>query len=164
MHETFGLLFIGKASNHSMALPSFFSSSPMCSVFMFPFHQAVRPTLLRPIDIESLTCAHTFGVRVPYTRRGVRRKPICTRVDSEGQKNCSPPCPARGSNPGSSDFDFDSVPLSYVPLCLTFESSLCLESRKLWSVDVGCSSLGTWSLSPTSLSSSSCLPYRRCRN
>ena len=37
----------------------------------------------------------------------VRHKQVCTRVDSEGQNMCLSPCPARGSNPGSSDFNSD---------------------------------------------------------
>ena len=57
--------------------------------------------LLRQLDMGSLTC----------TRSGVRHKQVCARVDSEGQKHCpSPgPCPARGSNPGSSDLNSYAV-------------------------------------------------------
>ena len=40
---------------------------------------------------------------------GVRYKHVCTRVDSEGHKNCELPFPARGSNPGSSDLNSDSL-------------------------------------------------------
>ena len=38
-----------------------------------------------------------FGC-VLYTQKGVRHKEVCTRVDSEGQKNCPSPGPARESN------------------------------------------------------------------
>ena len=55
-----------------------------------------------------------FNVRtnlcVCWTREGgVRHKRVCTRVDSEGQKSRSSPCPARGSNPGSSDLNSDAL-------------------------------------------------------
>ena len=51
-----------------------------------------------------------YGHVLTLTWRGVRRKEVCTRVDLEGQKNCFSvsPCPAMGSNPGSSDFNSDS--------------------------------------------------------
>ena len=44
---------------------------------------AMRPTLLRQMDMASLTCTHTFGC-APYTSRGISRKQVCMRVDSEG--------------------------------------------------------------------------------
>ena len=52
-----------------------------------------------------------FGC-VPYIRRGVRHKTVCTRVDQEGQKEeeeKNVPCPARGSNPGSLDLHYDAL-------------------------------------------------------
>ena len=42
-----------------------------------------------------------FGCMLYMYMKGVRHKEACTRVDSEGQKNCPSPCFARGSNPGS---------------------------------------------------------------
>ena len=44
-----------------------------------------------------------------YTGRGVRYKQVCIRLDSEGQTNCSSPCPARGSNHGSWDLISDAL-------------------------------------------------------
>ena len=46
----------------------------------------------------------TFGYML-YSQRGVRYKQMCTRVDSEGYKNC----PTKGSNPGSSDLNCDAL-------------------------------------------------------
>ena len=47
---------------------------------------------------------------MPHARRGwVRHQQVCTRVDSEGRKNCCSSCPARGSNPGSSDSNSDAL-------------------------------------------------------
>ena len=39
----------------------------------------------------------------------VRHKQDCTGVDSEGQKNCFSPCLTKGSNPGSSDLNQESL-------------------------------------------------------
>ena len=60
------------------------------------------------------------NVGVSYTQWGVRHKQICTRIDSGGQKNSASPCPAKGSNPGSSDFKSNALPLSYVPRQIHF--------------------------------------------
>ena len=38
-----------------------------------------------------------------------------TRVDLEGEKNRTSPCPARGSNPGSSDLNSDDRPSELRP-------------------------------------------------
>ena len=54
---------------------------------------SVRLTLLQQMDMGSLTCAQIW-VRAVHTRTGVRHKQTCTRVDSEGQRTCPPPCPA----------------------------------------------------------------------
>ena len=69
-----------------------------------------------------------------YTRRGVRHKQVCIRVDSEERKTVphpdlcgwlgvkqqlsiylSSPCPARGLNPGSSDLNSDSLTTELCP-------------------------------------------------
>ena len=42
--------------------------SPVCSVFVYP--QSVRPTLLREMDMGSLTWAYIWVRIVAYTRRG----------------------------------------------------------------------------------------------
>ena len=63
---------------------------------------AVVPTLLRHVDMRSLTCAQLKFGCVPYTEREVRHKQVCTRVDSEGQKRRSSP----RATTGSEDFGF----------------------------------------------------------
>ena len=50
--------------------------------------EAYRPTLLRQMDEESLTCAHIL-VRTVRTKLDQPHKKVCTRVDSEGQNNFS---------------------------------------------------------------------------
>ena len=73
---------------------------------------------LRQMDTGSITGAHIWmrAVHMKGGGGGVRHKQVCTRVDSERQKNCSSPCPARGSNPGSSDLDSDSLTTELCPL------------------------------------------------
>ena len=64
-------------------------------------------TLLGQMGMGSLTCAQIW-VRAVHTKwQSGTTKQVCTRIDSEGQKICTSPCPARGSNPGSSDFNSD---------------------------------------------------------
>ena len=66
MHMKLGLLSPEKARSHT-AIPSFCSSCVQCfRVFIPP---AVRPTLLRQMDMGSLTCAH-IRVRAVHTKRG----------------------------------------------------------------------------------------------
>ena len=65
----------GKASSHSTALRSFFSSSSFSCVsnaFVFPYHRLSGLFfifILRQTDMGSLTCAHISSGCVPYTRR-----------------------------------------------------------------------------------------------
>ena len=108
MNGKFRLLLMGKASSHSTALPSFFLFF-FCAAFscliiiiiiiimdIHRFHTppAVRPTLLRQMDMGPLTCAHIWVCAVSlYTRMGVRHKQVCTRVDLEGQKKTTVPHP-----------------------------------------------------------------------
>ena len=62
---------------------------------LWPSH-AIQPyawvwgLLFYDTDMGSLTCAQTW-VRTVHTKAGVRHKQVCTRVDSEGQKNCPSP-------------------------------------------------------------------------
>ena len=44
-----------------------------------------------------------------YTQRVVKHKQVCTSVHLEEQKNCPSPCPAKGSNPGSADWNSDAL-------------------------------------------------------
>ena len=104
----------GKVSSHSTALPSlnFFSLRVQCLRVFIPL--TVRPALLRKMDTGSLTCTQTW-VHVVH-ERGVRHKQACTRVDSEGQKNCSSPCPIKGLNTGFVGFEFrSSNHCSFIP-------------------------------------------------
>ena len=62
------------------------------------------------MDMGSITCAQIW-VRMPYTRRGgggggARHKPVCTRVDWEGQKHWMVPCPRQGIEPRVLGFEF----------------------------------------------------------
>ena len=68
MHAKFGLLSQEKASSHSAVLPRFFSFSCM-QYFCVSIPPAVRPTVIRQMDMGSLTCAHMW-VRAVYTRKG----------------------------------------------------------------------------------------------
>ena len=97
----------GKRAAIVRRYPAFFVP-PMCCVLI---PQAVRPTLLRQIHIGSLTCTYIWVHAVHM------HKQVCTKVDSEGQKNCLSPCPTRtmGSNSGSWEQNSDALPLSYVP-------------------------------------------------
>ena len=61
----------------------------------------------------SLTCAHVW-VRAIHMK-GIRQRHVCTRVDSERQKNSCSPCPVRGSNPGSFDLNSDALPTALFP-------------------------------------------------
>ena len=61
--------FPWKTSSRSAALPGRFIRSVLCAVSLRVFLQpAVKPTVLRQMDMGSLTCAH-IGC-VPYTRGG----------------------------------------------------------------------------------------------
>ena len=76
----------GKAvSRHSMVLPSFVS--PVCSVFMFPYHR-----------LWGLLYYDKFGC-MPYTWRGCQYKQVCTRVDLEGWKTVPHPGVAKCGSP-----------------------------------------------------------------
>ena len=133
MHGKFGMLSHGKASSHSTAL-----SPP--------------PPPPPPTMYAVFSCLHTTGCKVHYFttdgngivnvrthlgscrthERGVRDKQVCTRVDSEGHENCPSPCPARGTNPGSSDLNSDSLTTELLPgptVC-TFSGELHLISDK----------------------------------
>ena len=116
MHRKIRLVSPGKTSSHSTALPSFFSSCVQCFCVSIPL--VVRPTILQHMVMGSVFLrAQKFG-SVPYTQRGVRHKQVCTRVDSERRrpKTCPSPCPARGSNPGSSDLNSDALTTELRPL------------------------------------------------
>ena len=84
---------------------SFFCSFPLCAVFSC-FHTTDCEAYSFRTDGYGI-----FNVRtnLGVGRRGARQKQVCTRVDSEEHKNCCSPCPARGSNPGSSGLKSDSL-------------------------------------------------------
>ena len=62
----------GKASSHSTALSSFFFFLPCVQCFRVFIPPAVRPTLLRQMDIWYLTCAHIFGACRTHDRAQIR--------------------------------------------------------------------------------------------
>ena len=67
----------GSALPQCSATQFFFSFSCMC-VFMFPNHRPFRPTLLRMMDLGSLSCTlDGMWMRV-YTGRSRHRKRVCT--------------------------------------------------------------------------------------
>ena len=102
MHRKFWLLSRGKASSNSTALYSGICSPVMCAVF---------------------SCVHTTGFSVTTDGYGIFNERTHTGAcrthkggpgtnasaqeltRPEGQNNCPSPCLARGSNPGSSDFN-----------------------------------------------------------
>ena len=64
MHGKFELLFLGKASSHSTALPSFFCFSFLlflCAVFSCFLTTGCDAYFLRQIDMGSLTCGYILG-------------------------------------------------------------------------------------------------------
>ena len=67
---------------------------PELRFVVFLFHRLLS-LLFYDRCIWDVSRAHKFEC-VSYTRRGIRHKQGCIRVDSEGQKNCGWPCPARG--------------------------------------------------------------------
>ena len=108
MHGEFGPFSPGKASSHSARNPPCFFL--LCAVFSW-FHTTGCEAYSFTTDGYGI-----FNVRtnVRACRRheggsGTNRYIICTRVDSEGQQNCPSPCPTRGSNPGPSDLNSDSL-------------------------------------------------------
>ena len=75
------------------------------------------------------------AIHTKWGEGGVRYKQVCTRVDSEGQKNWCIPCPTRGSNPGSLDLNSDSLAAELHP------QSYCLNrfngiNQQILSIDV----------------------------
>ena len=128
MHAKFWLLPPGKASSHSTGYPAFVFS---CAVFScLRLHPpAVRPTLVRQMDMGYLTCAQVC-LRAVHTKGGgaVRHKQVCTRVDSEGHKTPHPhpsPRPTNVSNPGSSDLNSDSNHRATSPVNMHNDLSAC---------------------------------------
>ena len=88
-----------------LALFVFLPPPPLC----LHFHTTgcgVRPTLLRQIDVGSLTCAQLW-VRAVHVKVGSgtnKSAQELTRLRGV-EKKCPSPCPTRGSNPGSSDLN-----------------------------------------------------------
>ena len=84
MHGKLGLEFNRKT----------LGSIPCVQCFRVSVPPAVRPTLLRQMDMGSLTCEQIW-VRPVHTKREVRHKHVCTRVDSAGQNKArSEPAPS----------------------------------------------------------------------
>ena len=93
------------------ATQTFFLS--LCRVFVIPCHRLYcKDYSFTTYGYGIFNVRTSLGACSTHERRGWRgdrHKQVCTRVDSEGQKNCASPCPARGLNPGSSYLNFDSL-------------------------------------------------------
>ena len=116
MHWKFGLLSWEKRAAIELRYPSF---------FLFFFWLPPLPVLCSVLSCVHITGCEAYSITTDgygisnmrkhkcgyksYTRKGDRHEQVCTRVDSEGQNKCSPPCPARGSNPGSSGLNSDPL-------------------------------------------------------
>ena len=74
--------------------------SPVCSIFRVSISSAVRPTLLRQMDMGSFSCAQMW-VHAVYTRRVSDTKKSAQEVTRRDIHIACRPLPARGSNPGS---------------------------------------------------------------
>ena len=103
MHRKFRLLFRGKASSHSTALYSAFFFNPVMYAVFSCFHTTGFSVTTDGYGIFNER-THTGACRThkggPGTNASAQE---LTRP--EGQNNCPSPCLARGSNPGSSDFN-----------------------------------------------------------
>ena len=95
----------GKASSHSTALPSYVFH--LCSVSIPP---AVRPAfVLFTADEYGIFDVRThLGARHTY-EGGIRHKQICTRVNSQGQKNFHLNLPHQRIEPRVFDSNSDSL-------------------------------------------------------
>ena len=106
LHVKFGLLSLGKASSHSTALPSVFVCaffSPLCSVFV-SIPPAARAYYFTT-DEYGIFNMRTYLGACRTQEGGVRYKEVCTRVDSEGQKNFLT-LPRQGTEPRVFGFEF----------------------------------------------------------
>ena len=135
MHGKFRLPSPGKARSHSMQfLVVVFSMCAVVSCFQSTGCDAYSFTTdgYRIFNVRT-----TLGVCHTH-EGGVRHKQFCIRVDSEGQKNCSSPCPTRGSNPRSSDLNSDALTTDLVPLCcinFTVQKDKYLKKKKSLSIN-----------------------------
>ena len=102
------VFFRGKRGAIVRRHPAFCSLCAMCRVFI---PAAVRPTLLRQMDMGSLTCAYRW-VR---TVRGSGTNKSAHELTQRDRNNYFSPCPATGSNPGSSDLNSDSLTIDLPP-------------------------------------------------
>ena len=98
------------------------------SIFVRPYHRMIDGYM------GSLTCAQIW-VRAVVYEVGVRHKQVCTKVDSEGQKNCPSPSPTRGSNPGFSDLNSDALTIE---LRLPFSLWLYLRPKDPFTCTLKC--------------------------
>ena len=76
MHGKIELLSPRKASSDSTALPSLGFIPPCMQGFRVSIPPDVRPTLLRQMDMGSLTYTQIW-VRAVHTKGGVRHKQVC---------------------------------------------------------------------------------------
>ena len=92
----------GKVSSHSTALPSFFFSSCV-HCFCVSIPPAVKPTLLRQMDMGSLMCAQIWVHAVHTGGSGTNQSAL------GGTEKLFLTLPSQGIDPGSSDLNSDSL-------------------------------------------------------
>ena len=89
----------------------------MYTVFLYvTIPPAVSSTLLRQMDMGCLTCAQIWVCAVNTKGGGggwgggeLSTNKSAQELTRRDRKNCPPPCPARGLNPGCSDFNSDAL-------------------------------------------------------
>ena len=125
-----------RAGRQSAALPSFFIILCFCVRTFSCFHTTVCEAYSFATDGYWIFNVRThLGACRTHEWRSGTSKSICTRVDSEGQKNCSSPCPCQGIEPRVFGFDFrlsnQALALSYVPrTCLHVFGRLCVAQHQ----------------------------------
>ena len=103
MHRNFGLLSPGNESSHSVALPIFFFGSCV-QCFRLSIPSAVRPTLLRQMDMGSLTGAQMWE-RAVHTQGGQAQRRLRKKLIG-GTAKLPFALPRQGIEPGVSGFEF----------------------------------------------------------
>ena len=129
--------FPGKASSHSTALPNF---SPLCAVFSF-FHTTGCDAYSFTTDGYGIFNVSITDLGACRTHEGGRGRGgggsgtnksahELTRKD----RNCTSPCPAMGSNPGSSDLNSDSLTTELRPWFVPEKNVSYNRTLLLWPV------------------------------
>ena len=96
--ESLGHCPRGKPAAAELRYPTLINSSPSVrSIFVWPYHQAVRSTLSFTTDGYGIFIMPTKLVHAAHTKGGVRHKQICQVVDSDGYENCPSSLPQQGT-------------------------------------------------------------------